>query len=211
MESGNGLRFAGASGVVGAIVWIVNLGIEVRYNLDPSVPSHATGRLFVANQFGFFLAMTGLVVMLAGLARSGLVGHGLFGKISAWILFGGWAALWLALLASLAFLAMGKTAPDSLGILNAVGGIASMVGVWLCAGAVFVAKVWPGWQRYALSALGVYQIAFFYLTFAAGNGNPPSWAEGAWQAFYGLVGVALLSTRTWPEASPRLMAAPPPA
>ena len=172
--------------MVSAGIWLVALAIEYKFQLFP--PGDGSG-LYYADQFLFFIAISGYLFMLTGIWQSRATGDGRFGKISLGIFITAILALWIGL-------TIGFTTYD-LGSLTSyllpIEGILQLFGCLFTGIAVIAAKKWDGWQRFAPMLQGLYYL-FLFILLAAFNQEPTQFTEGLWQVTWFLTSLALFTS-----------------
>jgi hypothetical protein len=183
MKSQNQIRTASIIGMVSAGLWIIALFIEYQFGLLP--PGNGS-LLYYADQFMFFVAMAGYLVMLIGLLKSNAAGSGTFGKISLGIFIAGLAALLIAQVVQW----LTKN-PDF--FLYPIGGIFQLLGGLLTGIAVVIAKRWNGWQRIAPLLQGLYYLIVLFLPIVISNQSPSQLTESLWQVTWFITSLALFT------------------
>jgi len=183
MNFKNKTRASSIIGMVAAGLWLVALFIEYQYSLLP--PGDGSW-LYYADQFMFFIALTGYLVMLLGLWQSKAMGENKFGKISLGIFITGIAALLIAQIFQLII-----HNPDF--FLYPVGGIFQLLGGVLTGIAVVAAKRWNGWQRFAPLLQGLYYLIVLFIPIVVSNQSPTQLTEGLWQVMWFITSLALFT------------------
>ena len=184
MDSKNKVRGSGVVGMVAAGLWLAALFVEYQYGLLP--PGNGSW-LYYADQFVFFIALAGYLVMLLGLWQSKAIGDGKFGKISLGIFITGIAALLIAQVVQW----LTKN-PDF--FLYPIGGIFQLLGGLLTGIAVVLAKRWSGWQRFAPLLQGLYYAIILLIPIAVSNQSPTQLTEGLWQVTWFITSLALFTS-----------------
>jgi hypothetical protein len=152
MKSQNQIHTASIIGMVSAGLWITALFIEYQYGLMP--PGNGS-LLYYIDQFMFFSAMAGYLIMLIGFLKSNAAGNGTLGKISLGIFITGLASLLIAQVIQL----LTKN-PDF--FLYPIGGIFQLLGGLLTGISIVIAKRWNGWQRFAPLLQGLYYLIVLF-------------------------------------------------
>ena len=181
MTPQNQIRTASVIGMVSAVLWIVALFIEYQFGLLP--PGNGS-ILYYIDQFMFFAALAGYLIMLIGLLKSGAAGNGVFGKISQGIFITGLAALLIAQVVQLL-----TRNPDF--FLYPIGGIFQLLGGLLTGIAVVIAKRWAGWQRFAPLLQGLYYLIVLFLPIVISNRSPSQLTEALWEGTWFITSLAL--------------------
>lgn len=194
------LCFVGA--VIGALGGIVTGFIPPAVSPDLySYPYTPTG--FLVAQFVFMINHVLLLVGMLGLAYSGVVGSGLFGRVGVWISIVGMAALALCEIGAMTLATSPYPGPGT-GFMEAAYGVSTiLIGAGLTVSGVAVARTgeWRGWRRYATLACGVAVFAIVlpgvFGPFLAGR-----LALTAWMLMFAALGWALYTHARTPEAKP---------
>lgn len=176
----NRLQTAGLLGMGGAVLFFANLLIEYRYGLFPP----GSGTLYVTNQVMFFVAMTGLVIMLWGLRQSGAGGDGRLARFSLTLFPLGLAAIILGGISGL--FTQSEDSP-----LIPIGALIMLVFGLLSGIAVARAARWQGWTRYAPLLQGVYYAILVVSNALSGFGGPTLLTESLWMGTWLLISLAL--------------------
>lgn len=167
-------------GMAAAVLWLVALTIEYKYGL---LPPGDGSTLYYVDQFMFFVAQAGYLIMLLGLWKSNAAGDGRFGKIAVGMFIFALACLLVAQVVQW----LTKN-PDF--FLYPIGGILQLLGGLLTGIAVVTAKRWSGWQRFAPLLQGLYYLALFIMI-AAFNQGPSQLTESLWQVTWFITSFAL--------------------
>ncbi len=143
-------------GVIGVISAVVMAFIPPAVSPDLySYPFTLTG--FLVAQFVFMSNHVLLLVGILGLARSGVAGTGLLGRVGLWISVAGMAALTLCEVGAMTLAASPYPSPgtDFMDMAYGVASILIGVGLTLAGVAVVRAGEWAGWRRFVVLACGV--------------------------------------------------------
>lgn len=178
------IRASGTVGMVSAGIWLIALSIEYKFGLLP--PGNGSW-LYYFDQFLFFFALAGYLLMLLGIWHSDAVRDSRFGKISLGIFMTGIGALLIAQVFQLII-----HNPDF--FLYPVGGIFQLVGGVLTGIAVVVTKRWKGWQRFAPLVQGVYYLVVLFIPIVISNQSPTQLTEGLWQVTWFITSLALYTS-----------------
>jgi len=178
------IKASSSVGMVSAGLWLIALFIEYKFDLLP--PGNGSW-LYNIDQFMFFLALTGYLLMLLGLWHSKAAGDHRFGKISLGIFMIGIAVLLLAQI-----LQPILHNPDF--FLYPVGGIFQLLGGVLTGIAVVTAKRWNGWQRFAPLLQGLYYLIVLFIPIVVSNQSPTQFTEGLWQVTWFITSLALYTS-----------------
>jgi hypothetical protein len=178
------IKASGTVGMISAGIWLIALFIEYKFGLLP--PGNGSW-LYYVDQLLFFLALTGYLLMLLGLWHSHAVGDSRFGKISLGIFMTGIGALLIAQIFQWII-----HNPDF--FLYPVGGIFQLAGGILTGIAVFAAKRWSGWQRFAPLLQGLYYLVVLFIPIAVSNQSPTQLTEGVWQVTWFITSLALYTS-----------------
>jgi hypothetical protein len=183
MNSKNQIRVSGFVGMIAAGLWLAALSIEYRYGLQP--PGNGSW-LYYTDQFMFFLALVGYLIMLLGLWQSKAMGDGRFGKISMGIFIAGIAALLIAQVVQ-------WLTNNADFFLFPIGGIFQLLGGVLTGFAVVTAKRWDGWQRFAPLLQGLYYLIVLFIPIVVSDQSPTQFTEGMWQVTWFFTSLALFT------------------
>lgn len=183
MKSQNQIRTASIIGMISAGIWITALFIEYQYGLQP--PGNGSF-LYYLDQFLFFVAMSGYLIMLIGLLKSNVAGNSAFGKISLGVFITGLAALLIA-----AVVQWVTKNPDF--FLFPIGGIFQLLGGLLTGIAVVIEKRWTGWQRFAPLLQGLYYLIVLFLPIVISDQSPSQLTESLWQVTWCITSLALFT------------------
>ncbi len=175
-------RNAAVVGMISAILWLVALTVEYPFHLQP--PGDGS-LLYYLDQFLFFIAMAGYVILLLGLWQAKAAGNGVFGKISLGIFIAGLVALLIAQIVS-----MLTRNPNF--FLYPIGGMLQMLGGLLTGIAVVTARRWDGWLRFTPLLQGLYYLLLI-LSLVIFNQPPTQLTESIWQVTWFLTGIALFT------------------
>jgi hypothetical protein len=178
-------------GMIASAVWIAALIAEYQLGLQPpgdgSLAYQADQAAFAVAQLGYLLLVIGLFISRAG-------GDGQLGRVGI--------AIWAIAVGALAAgQALGLLGPVDLP-LAPIGGIGQVVGSILTAVAVWRARRWTGWRRFAPAIWAAYVLLLFVafamalpgLTVPAADasGTSPSFlAEAIWQVAWFFLARAL--------------------
>ncbi len=190
-SSGRRPRISGVVGMASAVLWLVALTIEYRYDLQP--PGDGS-LLYFADSFMFFLALAGYLIMLLGLWQAKATGEGAFGRGSLGIFIVGLVLLLIAQIVS-------WLTRNHDNFLFPLGGLCQLVGVVLTGIAVVTAKRWDGWQRYVLLLQAVWYVVLVIPLFVAEvvipvvatNQGPTQLGESLWQVTWFITSLALFT------------------
>jgi hypothetical protein len=177
----NRTQIAAVAGMFGALLFFVSLLIEYRYDLFPP----GSGSLFVINQIMFYVAMSGILVMLWGMRKARAGGNGRFARITLTIFPIGWAALILGGVISL-------ISGNFDNLLFPIGGLMMIFGL-LTGITVAAGKQWSGWSRFAPVLQGVYFLLVMMILppILTGSNDPTLLTESLWMVTWFLMGLAL--------------------
>jgi hypothetical protein len=192
MFSGNRAQAAGLVGMASAVLFFVGLLIEYRYDLFPP----GGGTLYLANQIMFFVAMTGLVMMLWGMRQSGAGGDGRLARLSLTLFPLGLAAIILGGI-------MGLFTQSQDSPLIPIGALIMVVFGLLSGIAVARAGRWQGWTRFAPLLQGVYYAILVASIALSGFDGPTQLTESLWMVTWFLTSLAL-----YVNAAPAVAAEP---
>ena len=178
----NRAQIAAVAGMAGALLFFVGLLIEYRYDLFPP----GSGSLFVINQIMFYVAMSGILVMIWEMRRMRAGGDGRFARITLTLFPIGWAML---VLGGVISLIIGNFENP----LFPLGGLMMMVFGLLAGIAVATGKKWAGWSRFALLLEGVYFLLVMMILppVLTGSNDPTLLTESLWMVTWFLLGLAL--------------------
>jgi len=182
----NRIKTLGAVGMASAVLWLIALTIEYKFQLFPPGDGSA---LYIVNQVMFLTATAGYLFMLTGFWQSKAVGEGRFGKISLGIFITAISALLIGQILG----TIGLISSDLSSYLLPIGGILQLFGGLLTGIAVITAKKWNGWQRFAPMLQGSYYL-FLFILLAAFNQEPTQLTEGIWQATWFISSLALFTS-----------------
>ncbi len=153
------VKAAGLLCLVGAVIGVIG-GLVAAF-IPPVVspewyryPYAPAG--YVAAQLVYLLNHVLLLVGMLGLARSGLAGSGVLGRIGLWLSIVGMAALSVCEIAALAFVDSLYPGPGT-ATMDAAFGIASiMIGIGMTMAGIAVVRAGrsQGWRRYVILACG---------------------------------------------------------
>jgi hypothetical protein len=175
MNNLNLARRAGIAGMVGAVLWVLMIGVEYAFGLQPP---DTEGPLFIANQLLFFVAMAAIAFGYLGIFWGGGA-RDRFGKISTGMVALGYLLL---IVAGIFVLFMGED-ESPIFILFPIGGTMMGLGVLLTGINVARAGTWSGWQRWmplvyaAFYWLGI-EIPFIAGVYPDGPGMVPEIVQG---------------------------------
>lgn len=184
MQPRNNNSLFAIAGMAGAVIFILNLVIEYRFDLFPP----GSGPLYVANQLGFFAGMIGLLIMLVGLWRARAAGDGWFGRLALGLFITAWSLLILG-----GFISLFTGNSDS--FLQPIGGLGGLLGALLTGIAVVFARRWTGWQRFAPLAQGLFMPSVMIIR---GGFEPTFVIEVVWMGLWFLTSLALYTARPQP-------------
>jgi len=163
---------------------------------------------FLVAQFVFMANHVLLLVGILGLARSGVAGGGLLGRVGLWISVAGMAALALCEVGAMTLATSPYPSPGT-GFMDVAYGVASIligVGLTLAGLAVVGAGEWAGWRRFVTLVCGV---AVFVIVipgvfgpFLAGR-----MALVVWMLMFSALGWALYTQTRVPVVEPEPTAA----
>ena len=154
------VRRAGLLCLVGGVIGVVS-GIVMAF-IPPAVspdlysyPFSPAG--FLVAQYVFMSNHVLLLVGILGLARSGVAGTGLLGRVGLWISVAGMAALTLCEVAAMTLATSPYPSPgtDFMDMAYGVTSILIGVGLTLAGVAVVRAGEWAGWRRFVVLVCGV--------------------------------------------------------
>lgn len=182
MFSGTRMQVGGLLGMGGAVLFFIGLLIEYQYGLFPP----GSGMLFTINQIMFFVAMTGILVMLWGMRQSGAGGDGRLARVSLTLFPIGWAAL---IVGGIVSLFTGNTDNP----LFPIGALTILMFGLLAGIAVARDRQWQGWTRFAPLLQGVYYLLVMMLLppILTGSNEPTLLTESLWMVTWFLMGLAL--------------------
>lgn len=185
------IQAAALVGMVAAAIWVIALVIEYQYGLR--TPGNIS-ILYKADQAAFYLAQVGYLVMLIGLFLSRAGGDGWFGRIAI--------GIWIiAITAIVLGQALGVFGINAVFLLP-VSGVGQILGSILTSVAVWRARRWTGWRRWAPAVWtaiffvtigsAVAAIPFLSIPAVAPYPTAPSPAlEALWQAAWFVLSLAL--------------------
>ncbi len=178
----NHTRTAGILGMLGAVLFFSGLLIEYRYDLFPP----GSGPLYVLNAIQFYVAMSGILVMLWGMRAAKAGGNGRLASISLTLFPIGWAMLILGGIISL-------ISGNADNILFPLGGLTILIFGLLAGIAVFKGQKWQGWTRYVPLLWGLYFLLAMMILPLILNGSPEPTllTESLWMVTWFLMGLAL--------------------
>jgi hypothetical protein len=154
------VRMAGLLCLIGGVIGVVS-GVVMAF-IPPAVspdlysyPFTPTG--FLVAQFVFMSNHVLLLVGILGLARSGVAGTGLLGRVGLWISVAGMAALTLCEVGAMTLATSPYPSPgtDFMDMAYGVASILIGVGLTLVGVAVVRAGEWAGWRRFVVLVCGV--------------------------------------------------------
>ena len=189
-------RKAGMAGMAGAVLWVLMIGVEYAFGLQPP---NSEGPLFIANQLLFFVAMAAIAFGYLGIFWGGGA-RGRFGKISTGMVALGYLLL---VVAGIFVLFLGED-ESPIFILFPIGGAMMSLGVLLTGINVARAGTWSGWQRWmplvyaAFLWLGI-EIPFIAGIYPDGPGMVPEIFQG--------VGLFLVALATYTATAEEPVAA----
>lgn len=200
------VRAAGLLCLIGGVTGVVS-GLVLAF-IPPAVspdlysyPFTPTG--FLIAQFIFMANHVLLLVGILGLARSGVAGTGLLGRVGLWISVVGMAALTLCEAGAMMLATSPYPSPGT-DVMDVAYGVASIligVGLTLAGLTVVRASEWAGWRRFVTLVCGV---AVFVIVipgvfgpFLAGR-----MAIVVWMLMFSALGWALYADARAPEVEP---------
>jgi hypothetical protein len=154
------IRKAGLLCLVGSVIGVLG-GIVMAFippTVSPDVysyPFSPAGHLVA--QFVFMSNHVLLLVGILGLARSGVAGNGVLGRLGLWISVVGMAALTVCEVGAMTLATSPYPGPGT-GFMDMAYGVASiLIGVGLTLAGVAVARrgEWTGWRRFVTLICGV--------------------------------------------------------
>jgi hypothetical protein len=182
MNTINRIRNTGLVCMAAAILWIIAILIEYRYDLQPP----GRGLLYILNQLMFLVALTGYLIGIFGLIGGRAAGDGRFGRFTLGLFAFGYSVLIVATIVSL-------PAGNNDNWLFPIGGLAASLGSLLSGFAIVTAKRWQGWQRWSVLIYAIYYWAALFLPLVIANQEPIQIAETLWGLAWLLIGFALYS------------------
>lgn len=182
MISNKWTQTSGIAGMSGAVLFFIALLIEYRYGLFPP----GNGALYVANQLMFFVAMTGILIMLVGMRQSRAGGDGILARVSLTLFPIGWAAIILGGIMNL------FTYNEDIPLIP-LGALTMLLFGLLSGIEVARSGPWQGWTRRAPLLQGLYYLLVMMILppLLTGSNEPTLLTESAWMATWFLMGMAL--------------------
>jgi hypothetical protein len=182
MNTINRIRNTGLVCMAAAILWIIAILIEYRYDLQPP----GRGLLYILNQLMFLVALTGYLIGILGLIGGRAAGDGRFGRFTLGLFAFGYSILIVATIVSL-------PAGNNDNLFFPIGGLAASLGCLLSGIAIVTAKRWQGWQRWSVLIYAIYYWAALFLPLVIANQEPIQITETLWGLAWLLIGFALYS------------------
>ena len=183
MKRTNRIRNSGLITMAAAVLWIVSITMEYRYDLKPP----GSGALYNINQVMFIVAILGYIVGILGLAWSHAAGIGRFGKISLGLFGGGDFLIMIATIWS-------TLTGNNENPLFPIGGLAASLGALLSGIAVAIARTWVGWQRWSVAIYALYYWSALFLPLLIANQEPNQLTETIWGLAWMLIGYAIYTS-----------------
>jgi hypothetical protein len=193
-----GIAFTGRIGIIVAVTGALSAAAMLAWPIQS--PPDLVRYPFTMSQFQgiqtwFFVHHLGMVAVLIGLARSGVMGEGRIARIGAWLAVVG------TFLLALQELVTGFRYGDAVlkvaneGALGAGYGVSTnLIGLgMLIAGiAVVRARIWTSWARWVPLAIGVVHFVIVTPAIFAGGFVAGRLAIGSWLLLFGALGHALV-------------------
>jgi hypothetical protein len=176
------IQNAGLVCIAAAILWIIAITIEYRYDLQPP----GRGLLYVSNQLMFLVALAGYLTSIFGLIWGRVAGEGRIGRYALGLFAFGYSILIVATIVSL-------PAGNNDNLFFPIGGLAASLGCLLSGIAIVTAKRWQGWQRWSVLIYAIYYWAVLFLPLVIANQEPNQITETIWGLAWLLIGLALYS------------------
>jgi hypothetical protein len=178
----NRIRNTGLVCMAAAILWIIAIVIEYRYDLQPP----GRGILYNLNHLMFLVSLTGYLIGILGLIGGRAAGDGRFGRFTLGLFAFGYSILIVATIVSL-------PAGNNDNWLFPIGGLAASLGCLLSGIAIVIAKRWQGWQRWSVLIYAIYYWAALFLPLVIANQEPNQITETIWGFAWLLLGLALFT------------------
>ena len=184
MNQNNRIRNAGIICISAAILWIIAITMEYRYDLKPP----GSGAIYDLNQLMFIMANAGLLTGIFGLIWARAAGEGRYGRFTLGLFAFGYSILIVATIVSL-------PVGNNDNWLFPIGGLAASLGCLLAGIAIVTAKHWQGWQRWSVLIYAIYYWAALFLPLVIANREPNQITETIWGLAWLLIGFALVTSR----------------
>lgn len=154
------VRMAGLLCLIGGVIGVISAFVMAFFPPAVSPDSYSypfTPTGFLVAQFVFMSNHVLLLVGILGLARSGVAGTGLLGRVGLWISVTGMAALTLCEVGAMTLASSPYPSPgtDFMDMAYGVASILIGIGLTLVGVAVMRAGEWAGWRRFVVLVCGV--------------------------------------------------------